>query len=363
MNYILSRRPDNSYKIKIIKNISLISFNNFKPSILGSASLKSSLYPSDFDLFSEVKYKNIEEAKTNITKQFRDIVKRLKGKKNIFFMDFKAGYDPELVQDFNSISEIKKFYLNKGRFLTLKEQKQIQNLNNLDDLKEYTRQLYTLRWTEKELLSGKKKLRGGREITLKDCILDKSTIKIDILSFIDNELVEFSNLFEFYAGTKPLNIERDSRVVSNLKKDIKVFWEDNKKMKALKRIFSVAVLKKRKGLVKKLSELFNSNLGILYQTINNFENIVQLLTDKKVQLATGDNINKLNSFIQILKDRLGNISQFKFPEKYFQQIDKITKLKNKKQKIQKLIKELKEILNKAVVEYLKKNKIKISNFI
>ena len=366
MTYLLEKKPNNNYKFNIIKNIELISFNNLTPSILGSSSLKSSLYNSDYDLFSRIKYNSFSEAKEKIPYYFKKIVERLNSNPKIFFMDFKAGFDPKLYQTLNNIKNIKLFYKKNKRYLTEEQNKEINKINNLDELKEYTRSIYTLRWSIDNLKKGYKILSKNRKISFIEAITGyKSVIKIDILSFIDSELVEMSNLFEFYIGNESLNISKDSNILIGIKEDIKNYWEDNKKIKALKRLFSIAKITKQYKLVKQLIKIFNSNLGLLYKTNNDLKNIIDLIENGNKEKLIKNKYN-INNFIQILKQRLSNIYEFEFSNSYFKDLDKITKIKTLKGKIkslEKIVNEFTKILNKETYNYLKQNKININKYL
>jgi hypothetical protein len=362
--YLLEKRPDNSYKFTVNKNIELITFNNFKPSILGSAALKSSLYSSDYDLFSKIKYKSLKEAKDKIPYYFKQIISKLENNNKIFFMDFKAGFDPELYQTLNSIKHIKLFYNKKKQFLTNEEYNNIKKINNLDDLKEYTRKIYTLRWTLKDITAGIKKLSNNRKISFIEAITTyNSVIKIDILALIDNEFIEMSNMYEFYIGNEKSEV--GSKVLSGIKEDIKNYWEDNKKMKSLKRLFSIAKITKQYKLVDKLINVFNSNIGLLYKTTGDLENVIDLINkgNKKKLQKNKDNIN---NYIQILKQRLGNIYEFKFSNSYFDELDKITKIKslnNKINSLEKIIKDFTKLINDNINKYIKYNRINIKKYL
>jgi hypothetical protein len=364
MNKLLEKRPIESYSNQLLDNIQLISFNNFKPSIMGTASLKSQLYSADLDLYSIIKYKNLKEAKENIEENFKKIVKRIAQNSDVFFMDFKLGYNNELYQKLNNINEIREFYENKKNLLTAEEKNKINLIKNLDDLKEYTRKLYTLRWTPREILQGYKMVNKEKK-TISESLDDKSVIKLDILAWIDGEFVEMTNLFEFMVGNKPLNFEEDSNIVKSIKEDIIYYYDERNYIKMLKRIFTVAKIRGDKNIINKLVNIFNSGLGRLYQVSSNLENIINLI--EKLNNTNLEKIReKIINYLQELKSRMGNIYEFEIPLKFYDEIDKISKIKDFQKmslKIEDLREKIKMKLNKETLKRIKKDKINFRKYL
>lgn len=361
---LLDKRELNTYSNQLIENINLISFNNWKPSIMGTASLKSLLYNADVDLYSVIKYKSKNEALENIKKYFQKIIKRIALNKNVFFVDFKLGYNNNLYQNLNNLESIKKFYDDKKEYLTNEEYNKIKNIDNLDDLKEYTRKLYTLRWKPKEIIDGFKIINGDKK-TIEESIEDKGVIKIDVLAYIDSEFVEMTNLFEFYIGNKPLNINENSNVLKQIKDDIKYYYDEKMFMKMLKRIFSLSKINKDKNTIKKLVEIFNSNLGLIYEVSSNLNNIITL-TEKLNKSKLETLRNKIINYIQLLKDRLGNVYQFEFPNIIFEAFDKVSNFQDFDKMalyIDKIIKSLNHILNNEVLKEITRKKINYKKYL
>jgi len=398
MNDLLEKRPEESFSNKVLDNIQLISFNNFKPSIMGTASLKSQLYSVDLDLYSVIKYKSIKEAKELIEKNFKEIVRRIARNPDIFFMDFKLGYNNELYQTLKTKEEIKEFYNNKKNLLTAEEINKINSIKNLDDLKEYTRKLYTLRWSPREILQGYKiinkqqpktkeeikefykkekipineeelkniqNVKSEEKKTISESLDDKSVIKLDILAYIDGEFIEMTNLFEFLVGNKPLNFEEDSNVIKSIKEDIIYYYDEKNYIKMLKRIFTIAKLREHKNIIKKLVDIFNSGLGRTYQVSSNLENIINLI--EKLNNTNLEKIrDKIITYIQELKSRLGNVYEFEIPLNFYKEFDKISKIKDF-QKMSRSIEDLREKikmkLNKETLKRIKKDKINFRKYL
>jgi len=365
MNDLLERRPEESFSNKILDNIQLISFNNFKPSIMGTASLKSQLYSADLDLYSIIKYKSMDEAKEKIEDNFKKIVKRIAQNPDVFFMDFKLGYNDELYQTLKTKEEIKEFYNNKKNLLTAEQVEKINSIKNLDDLKEYTRKLYTLRWTPREILQGFKVINKDQKKTISESLDDKAVIKLDILAYIDGEFIEMTNLFEFMVGRKPLNFELDSDIIKSIKEDVVYYYEEKNYIKMLKRIFTIAKVRGDKNMIKKLVEIFNSGLGRTYQVSSNLENIISLI--EKLNNTNLEKIReKIITYLQELKSRLGNVYEFEIPDNIYKEFDKISKIKSF-QKMGKEIEDLREKikmkLNKETLKRVKQDKINFRKYL
>jgi len=363
MDNLLEKRDRITYKNKINDTIKLISFNNFKVSILGSASLKSQLYSADYDLTQEIKYKNFETAKKEIIKHFRQIIKRIARNKNVFFIKFKLGFNDELYQEYNTINEIKDFFKKKKKYITKEEYKELMKINDLDELREYTRKLATLRWKPREIMEGYK-IVNGKKKTIEDALDDGAVIKLDILAYIDGEFVDLNNLFELYVGNRQLSI-KDSKILSNINKDIIHYYEDKNYIKMLKRIFSIAKIKKDKKIIEKITEILNSGVGRGYEVMSNIDNIYELINALN-ENKLNDLRPKIEGYIQILKDKLGNIYEFDIPLSFFKEFDKISNLKNFNLMLSRLLnlqKKLKELINKEALRMIKNNKINYKKYL
>jgi len=362
-NNLIETRPIETYNNKLVEKIKLISFNNFKISIIGTASLKSQLYNADYDLLQEIEYINLKKAEEEIIKNFRLIIRRIAQNPNVYFIKFKLGYNEELYQKLNTVKEIKDFYKNKKEFLTKEEIEKINSISELDELKEYTTSLYRLRWKPKEIMEGYK-IVNGKKKTIEDALSDGSVIKLDILAFLDGEFVDLNNVFEIYAGGKPLSI-KDSNILTGLYEDIKYYYDEKNYVKMLKRIFSISKLNKDKKTIEKITEILNGNIGLSYQVYSNLDNLISLiesLTESKLKNLR----DKINSHLQILKNRLGNIYEFNIPLSIFKEFDKIGNIKNfnsMKLRTEKLQNKLKEITNKEAIKVIKKFKLNYKKYL
>jgi len=226
----------NLKKLKEIFNI--ISLTS-KYKVIGSSSLKNIRYNSDFDLadFYNNKQVNIKR----IVRYFQSIYKKLNSNNSYSYItDFKCGL-------------------------------------NSDDT--------PLKWTKKEVLNNKKLLISGDFITLDEAIQQKSVIKIDVISYINNRFIEISENYYIKLNGKSNYDESeltDSIILKSLKQDELNEVKDDNYNKALKRKFSYLFLKnKNDPKLKQLEQFFNSDIGILNKTRSDLDVLILLLEKVK----------------------------------------------------------------------------------
>lgn len=352
---IIKEKPKDSYDNKVLDNIGLISFTNYEPRIMGSYKLRSSLYSSDIDLFSKIDL-NVPEPEKFIYKNFRKMFNNLMTNENVYLIDFKCGLDDVLYQELNNVEDIKQFYTDRKKFIKPIFYKNLMSIDNLDELKEFCRKLYTLRWDFIDINKGFKILYPDRKKSFIDSIKDKTLIKLDIISYINGDFVEISNIYEFYDDGKGINIDEKisrSKILKSIKEDIEKFKKDKNYVKVFKRYFVIAKLNKDFKLLKLLSNMFNSNIGLLYKSISDFKTIIQLLALKKPPL------NRIFDNIQLIKSNLSNIFEFPFNDEIFRMIDNISRTKNINviiEKINSIVDILSNIVNNNVLKYIKNRK-------
>ncbi len=251
-----------------LKNVfSLVSFNG-NYNISGSGNLRSILYPSDYDLFEEIiEKKSKEEALKEITKKFQEKFKLIKQNKNIYLIDFKCGIDKLLFFDkydnLNLYNEyLKRIY--KEKLITSNQYNILRKLKNPSEIKEETRKLYILRWTEDEVIQGYKNVSKTRKIYFIDSIMNNTVIKIDIIAHLSYaEFIDLSEIYIFKVNNE-YNFEfTKSKIFENVKLDGIQYLKAGNLYKALKRIFSLFKFKKDTTQLKILVDLFNSNIGLI----------------------------------------------------------------------------------------------------
>ena len=270
-----------SFPEKLEHTFSLISFNG-NYSIAGTSNLKSILYPSDYDLFEEVIETNDKnKALNHIVKRFQEIFEKIKNSNFIFLIDFKCGIHHNSYFDkYNNLNEFL-IYLDdmyQKKLINLSEHKKALKLKSPDDIKEFTRSLYILRWSIDDILKGYKILPNKEKIFLFDSILDNTMIKLDcILHYNYSIFMEISEIYVFKVKNHRNNVTTGEQIHQGITNDYKKFMYEGKIYKALKRLFSIYKFKKDLGKCKELIKFFNSNEGLLNKIIGDLEIYVIVL--------------------------------------------------------------------------------------
>src|SRR5690606_30009255 len=133
-----------------------------------------------------------------------EIVKNVSKREDIYFSDFKAGedkrYDIDIGKLNNGVYKPSKNLdknirtLFNSKLLNLKEYTQIMDIlrsnkrdsESYDIINEIIRLRKVIRWTEKEILAGNKKLAANKSYTLKQGLLDKTVVKLDTIANVNN---------------------------------------------------------------------------------------------------------------------------------------------------------------------------------
>ena len=98
-------------------------------------------------------------------------------------------------------------------------------------------------------------------------------IKIDYIVFFDYVFKDISIIYNFN------NIKEDTPTkIERLKADYDELVKEGDIYKSLKRLFSIYKIKKEYQKLKQLTQLFNSNIGKLYETNSNLKTIQLLKT-------------------------------------------------------------------------------------
>ena len=266
----------NVKKLKEVFNI--ISLTR-KYKVIGSSNLKNIRYNSDFDLADF--YNNSKPTIKKVVKYFQFIYKTLDSKSSYSYItDFKAGL--------NSDGE-------------------------------------ALKWTKEEVKKNNKELIDGSFITLDEAIQQKSTIKIDVVSFINNTFIEISENYYIKMGNIS-NFEdseiNENKIIDSIKKSEKEEVKDNNYNKALKRNFSWRYAKNKndKKLIK-LVDFFNSDVGILNKARSDLDVLI-LLLEKNI----GVNLKQLKSSIDNIKFQVSYNTLIELTNDFLE----LEKIKNKK---------------------------------
>jgi len=305
MDY-LKKKSKNDYNNKLKNVFNFLSISG-KYKIIGSASLKSILYASDYDLNEEYT-SNANNTYNKVYQIFREKFISAKMNPNIYIIDFKCGeVDGE-----------------------------------------------PIRWNYKDMLKGRKILSDGSRISFQDCLKMKSTIKLDIIAKVNSVFLDITENYFLKLGSNT-NFDSDFFNKENNLKSIKQSFDEcileKDFFKALKRSFSYKALKnktKYKSQLIKLVEFFNSAVGIINKAKNDLNTLIFLIENK----FRKPNIKDIKSNLQIIKQSLS-------VEPINKTIDNMCNLKSLTSILFK-IKKLKDILyslsNKTTLDFIQKNK-------
>lgn len=224
---LFERKSIKEFSDKIQKVFNLLTISR-KLRVVGSAGLKNTRYVNDYDL-NELYQRNFDtdEALDEIYQMFKHKFEEAEKDPSIFITDLKCGQDCDEEP---------------------------------------------LRWDKRDIKRGTKRLNDGRVVTFQECILMKSTFKMDVIKIIDGVFHEFSDNYLIKLGEESNFFPHDVQVdhlANNLKHSYDdYFYTCRNLFKGLKRAFSYYSLMgegKNEDILKKLMDFFNSPTGKLYQ--------------------------------------------------------------------------------------------------
>lgn len=300
------KERDIKSNVKKLKEVFNIISLTRKYKVIGSSNLKNIRYNSDFDLADF--YNNSKPTIKKVVKYFQFIYKTLDSKSSYSYItDFKAGL--------NSDGE-------------------------------------PLKWTKEEVKKNKKVLIDGSFITLDEAIQQKSTIKIDVVSYINDTFIEISENYYIKMGNIS-NFEDseidEKKIIQSVKESEKEEVKDNNYNKALKRNFSWRYAKNKndKKLIK-LVDFFNSDVGILNKARSDLDVLI-LLLEKNIPVK----INQLISSIDNIKFQVSYNTIIELTNDFLE----LEKIKNKKMLIFSLVhlrEKIYNLVNKLSKSFYKK---------
>lgn len=311
---LFERKQIKDFSDKIQKVFNLLTISR-KMRVVGSAGLKNIRYVNDYDL-NELYQRDFDtdEALDLIYQMFKKKFDECERDPTCFITDFKCG------QDTNG---------------------------------------EPLRWSKEDIKRGTKRLDDGRIIKFQDCILQKTTFKLDLIKNIDGVFTEFSDNYYVKLGVEanffPHDVELD-----HLKNSLKhaydeYFYVYRNLFKGLKRAFSYYLMDgegKNEHLLKKLLELFNSPVGKLYQIKGQIGTLLLVMENKNG--FRNPKITDIKRNIKII------LSDLKFsPAKNITDKLELAVNTSSKKRIEELLSSVEEDLfdtiNRATLEWVLKN--------
>lgn len=293
---------------------------------IGSFTYKIQKYPSDIDINQTIKIRNNNFKM--IANHLKEIAINIMKAKDAYFSDFKMGVDERFLDD---------------------------------------RDKFIVRWTIPEIVLGYKVLPGNKILKVEDAMKMISPMKLDVILFNGDRFIEASTFFILEkikddGSAEYVNIPKDffERFQSQLKDEIQKYI-NSKIFKSVKRMWSLARVRKDFNMLKVLEPMINSNLSLLSQINADLETL-GLILNKANAIPINEMIKTMNS----VGKRLSTIADIKLDEAYL--VDKIDRIKyllsnynGDKIKILEnldlLHNHLLNIINRETTEYMKINEL------
>jgi len=354
--------PDDA--VRVLKAMSLN--NNLQ--LVGSMSLRSQQYAGDYDAYEVVKLETPSKttALAKAAGELQSMVRRVNELPNTYISETKIGAIPEWdilsgvewngerVVGYNQKEAHAKIEMLRSQNVispseaarskaTLKSNLDFHDYQNA---KQHIK-FHILRWTVPEILAGRKRLRNGDVITLKNAIHSPGLTKVDVIALVgNNRFTDFSVIYEFHWRNETLN-PMDIDVPKSLKESYNGLIAEGNYFKALKRKFALAKWENNYKEMNRISPILNSDLGRLYHIVGDIDTLIRLLEQPNIPIDTIkfeiDQFIARLSNIYTLKDYLSHENEI---------IDSIRHiLKLPTDKLTSALEELRDALDK----YLQKN--------
>lgn len=289
--------------------------------IVGSSSLRSQIYAGDYDGYEVVAAdkKSDAAALSGFRKQFQRMIAQIKRTKDLYISDIKSGAIPEWdVLGETHIKDGKVSGYDRERALAkvdeLVEKKIITPTEGAEARKllkarpsvaEYLQakdelKYHVLRWSVLEIAANKKVLRDGRTVSLEQTFNMPALTKLDCIALVQrSRYTDFSVIYEFRNKDKVLNpVPIDPN--TSLAEDVEAYKARGNYFKALKRMFALAKFKDDEKEMDRLTTIFNSDLGRLYQIVSDIKTLIDAID-------YGAPTSNIKYEIDQFKSRLANV--------------------------------------------------------
>jgi truncated hemoglobin YjbI len=282
--------------------------------LIGSNSLRSTQYGSDYDIESIIKGVSLAKIAEHLQKEYAKASNNL----DIWITDFKCGHDPRLVYKGDYTDQSLKKYL-KNKLIKPAKRKAILGSSGEERI-DLVRSLFILRWTAADIKKGEIKLIDGTTRSLETCLGDKTTTKIDLIVKVGNQFAEISENYYIKVGNQSnySAVPTKAEQMESLEEDIH-FYSKVDTFKSLKRLFSLFQLEgktKYKEQLKTLVDFFNSQTGYLNK-IKNEMVILEVLLKQPRKPRWEDVVAN----IQFIKSQIGDIYEIPLNDKVFSDLD------------------------------------------
>lgn len=320
---------------------------NGKVRLIGSNSLRAIQYGSDYDVATELKGTTGEK----VAKALQRAYEAAKKNPDYWITDLKAGHDARLIYKGDYSKPSVEAYLKKGADLIPKARADaIRRATGEEEIK-LIRDLFILRWKPDDIKKGFVKMIDGTKRLLKDAVLDKTALKIDLLGQVGNQFVEVSENYTVRTKDGKSNSVRTTteEIEADFEDEIQ-YYSRRDSFKALKRLFSLLQLDggQQKAL-DQLVEFFNSQVGYLNKIRNELKIVVQILEQDFRKVKWED----VEQNLQYIKEQISQIYQIPLTSSVFSDIDDMTE-KTALPKLNDLIDYFTDVINKHSKGFLEK---------
>lgn len=318
---------------------------NGKVRLIGSNSLRAIQYGSDYDVATELKGTTGEKVAKALQKAYEEAKKN----PDYWITDLKAGHDARLIYKGDYSKPSVEAYLKKHADLIPKARADaIRRATGEEEIK-LIRDLFILRWKPADIKKGFVKCIDGTKRFLKDAVLDKTVLKIDLLGQVGNQFVEVSENYTVRTKDGKSNTVRTSpqEVEEDFEDEIQ-YYSRKDTFKALKRLFSLLQLDggQQKAL-DMLVEFFNSQVGYLNKIRNELKIVVQILEQDFRKVKWED----VEQNLQYIKEQISQIYQIPLESSVFSDIDDMTE-KTALPKLNDLVAYFTEVINRQSKGFL-----------
>ena len=299
---------------------------------VGSGAFTVHLYPSDLDLFERASgCCGSEDAAAYFASRLQTNAKRISLDDGVYFSELKAGVDmrfqpaslghKDLADDAHSIqpATLREFNARGLRqwvgtaahiqLISEEEEKEVGALveqaerdsnKNWQELHNWFRKRWVLRWTLEEVIAGRKEIRRDNRmpcdktpyLTLARAILQGTLVKMDLITFSEGRLVPAEAVYDLYAfesaadranGARPGHLTLDmGDYATNLRRDVIMYSGEHhfNPLKVAKRVWALAVQQKYAPLIGALSALFRSDVASVNQVLADAKEVRKAVKDQ-----------------------------------------------------------------------------------
>ena len=320
---------------------------NGKYRLIGSNSLRAIQYGSDYDIATEIKGTTGEKVAKALQKAY-DAAKK---NPDYWITDMKAGHDDRLIYKGDYSKPSVEQYLKLHKDLIPKSRaKAIRKATGEEEIK-LIRDLFILRWKPADIKRGWVSMIDGTKRYLKDAVLDKTVLKIDLLGQVGNQFVEVSENYTVRTKDGKNNTVRTTprEIEDGFEEEIQ-YYSRKDSFKALKRLFSL--LQHDGGQEKALFpmvEFFNSQVGYLNKIRNELNILIRILEQDFRRVEWKD----VEQNLQYIKEQISNIYEIPINSATFSDIDDMTE-KDALPKLRELVDYFTDVINRNSKGFLEK---------